>query len=178
MKILINATDEIAIIGRSMCMRFIIHIVGDIHQPLHAASLFSDEFPTGDMGGTLFEIKFAEKLSLNQLHKFWDSTANKYSEFIEVPISFIVFNKLQEIAHEIGKKYNREILEEKLKIQKFDEWAEESRILAYEIAYDALKLQSGDPITEEYLERARELIDHQLALGGLRLADTLRKIFQ
>lgn len=32
-------------------LRFLIHMVGDIHQPLHAATLYSNEFPRGDLGG-------------------------------------------------------------------------------------------------------------------------------
>ncbi len=41
---------------QSFGLRMMIHIVGDIHQPLHSAALFSDRFPTGDEGGNLFKI--------------------------------------------------------------------------------------------------------------------------
>jgi hypothetical protein len=79
-----NTKGDISIIGKSICMRFIIHLMGDIHQPLHTATLFSDKFPTGDMGGNLFEISYPALKSLNELHAFWDSTANNYSAKYQV----------------------------------------------------------------------------------------------
>ena len=64
-----------------------IHIIGDIHQPLHATTLFSeDEFPAGDKGGNDFKIVYLKKKSLNNLHSFWDSSSHQYSE-IQVPLS-------------------------------------------------------------------------------------------
>ena len=49
--------------------------MGDIHQPLHASSLFDKRFPYGDMGGNLFKINYTEKIE--QLHKLFDSGADK-----------------------------------------------------------------------------------------------------
>lgn len=31
-----------------MNMRFLVHLIGDIHQPLHVINYFSEEFPNGD----------------------------------------------------------------------------------------------------------------------------------
>ncbi len=54
----------------SLC--WIFHLMGDIHQPLHNASLFSKAFPapTGDRGGNSFKIKGGP----SELHAFWDDT--------------------------------------------------------------------------------------------------------
>jgi len=54
-------------------MRLMIHIIGDIHQPLHTSALFSKEFPKGDLGGNLFEIIYLKKKSYKELHEFWDA---------------------------------------------------------------------------------------------------------
>jgi len=67
-----------------MALRFITHIIGDIHQPLHSSSLFNDQFPNGDRGGNDFFINFPENTELNELHKFYDSGANALGEFDRV----------------------------------------------------------------------------------------------
>lgn len=82
--VITKSTGKISDVGKSLCMRFLIHLIGDIHQPLHTATLFSNLFPKGDMGGNLFKITYPSKKSLNELHAFWDSTANNYSASIKV----------------------------------------------------------------------------------------------
>lgn len=57
---------------KSMMIRYLTHIVGDIHQPLHTVALFDDDkFKNGDQGGNLFKIKF--KGNITGLHQLWDS---------------------------------------------------------------------------------------------------------
>src|ERR1041384_2115973 len=36
---------------RGIALSWLFHLIGDIHQPLHAAQLFSREYPDGDRGG-------------------------------------------------------------------------------------------------------------------------------
>ena len=40
-----------AALDKARQLRFILHFVGDVHQPLHAATYFSPQFPAGDRGG-------------------------------------------------------------------------------------------------------------------------------
>ena len=60
---------------KSTALRFLTHVVGDVHQPLHSAELYSEEFPKGDMGGNLFKINYIPDKNINGLHKFFDSGA-------------------------------------------------------------------------------------------------------
>lgn len=175
-------------------MRFLIHLVGDVHQPLHPATLFSDDYPTGDMGGTLIEIKYEAKQTLKQLHAYWDSTANKISAEIQVvssssayqnsmisyfqPITDDIYDRLQLISSELIEKWPRESLKAELRLKYFEDWVIESTHHAFETAYDQLRFKSGSVITPEYEQKARELIDHQLVLGGYRLADSLSELFR
>lgn len=32
--------------------RYLLHLVGDIHQPLHSTMMFNATYKTGDLGGT------------------------------------------------------------------------------------------------------------------------------
>lgn len=42
---------------RALFARYLIHMVGDIHQPLHSVSLYNKTFLHGDAGGNLLKIK-------------------------------------------------------------------------------------------------------------------------
>ena len=55
----------------------LIHIVGDIHQPLHSAGLKNKRFPNGDKGGNLFNIRYKSiNAEYKNLHKFFDGIAD------------------------------------------------------------------------------------------------------
>jgi len=42
---------------RAVALAWIEHLVGDVHQPLHASSFFSADYPRGDKGGNSFAVK-------------------------------------------------------------------------------------------------------------------------
>lgn len=50
--------------------RYLIHLIGDLHQPLHCTTYVSGQFPMGDEGGNLIHIMFEGKPDV--LHYFWD----------------------------------------------------------------------------------------------------------
>src|SRR5258708_18837230 len=52
---------------KSYDLTWLLHLVGDVHQPLHAATRVSRSDPQGDAGGTL--VKLSGKSY--QLHAFW-----------------------------------------------------------------------------------------------------------
>jgi hypothetical protein len=69
------------IFEKSMMLRYLIHVVGDIHQPLHSVQLFDNvHFKNGDLGGNLFKINYTH--NVNNLHKFFDSGADSLPEEI------------------------------------------------------------------------------------------------
>ncbi len=60
----------------SFHLRLLIHYIGDIHQPLHASSRFTKNYPQGDEGGNDFLIKVINKgagETPTNLHSLWDS---------------------------------------------------------------------------------------------------------
>lgn len=61
-------------VERALYARYLIHLAGDIHQPLHSVALFNKTYPRGDLGGnreTVILLNGTEK----KLHQFWDSGA-------------------------------------------------------------------------------------------------------
>jgi len=59
---------------KSLMIRFLIHMVGDMHQPLHVITRCTPEKPSCDQGGNLFPIQGVE---MKNLHALWDSAMLK-----------------------------------------------------------------------------------------------------
>jgi len=49
------------------------HLVGDVHQPLHATSRFSADLPAGDRGGNSVVLCANPCKSKSELHAYWDN---------------------------------------------------------------------------------------------------------
>ena len=56
---------------QNFLLRYLIHVLPDAHQPLHASQCISSEFPEGDNGG--IKIEFEKAFHCRNLHKLWDS---------------------------------------------------------------------------------------------------------
>ncbi|CAI2376743.1 unnamed protein product [Moneuplotes crassus] len=158
----------------SFSWRYLLHLIGDIHQPLHASTMFSAQFPDGDMGGNLFMIDY-EAEDMNNLHSLWDASVDQYGS-IWAPLSDDEWTSIGEFADSIMKMYPRESVQARVDITDPRVWAKESFNLAKEVVYSDLK--SGDKITPEYLKIGRKAVNEQLAVGGYRLADALLNLAQ
>jgi hypothetical protein len=58
---------------KSYMLRFLIHMVGDQHQPLHVATRCTTKLPECDAGGNKFPISDPAK----ELHALWDWAMSK-----------------------------------------------------------------------------------------------------
>jgi hypothetical protein len=57
---------------RAIMLAWLIHLVGDLHQPLHTVALKNDDYEDGDHGGNFFFIFPTEESYSTNLHSFWD----------------------------------------------------------------------------------------------------------
>jgi hypothetical protein len=57
---------------KAIALAWLFHLVGDIHQPLHTAQLFTMEYPNGDRGGNEICIRMTQAAQPMDLHRFWD----------------------------------------------------------------------------------------------------------
>jgi hypothetical protein len=53
---------------KSYDLTWLLHLVGDVHQPLHASTRVSSTDPNGDSGGNLVKLSCTSC----ELHAFWD----------------------------------------------------------------------------------------------------------
>ena len=132
-------------------LKILFHLVGDLHQPLHAG--YGE-----DKGGNTVNVSFFGEF-LN-LHKLWDTKIIE-TENITTKACLMQINKFSK--------------QEKAEIQKIDpvEWMNESRSFLKEV-YSF----KDDRIDSAYISRSIPIIEQQLAKAGMRLASVLNQTFR
>ena len=63
---------------KSYDLVWLVHLIGDVHQPLHAATRFTTAFPHGDSGGNSVKL-FGDADSA--LHAYWDNLSGSDCKF-------------------------------------------------------------------------------------------------
>lgn len=74
-----NGTD-----AESIALRFLIHFVGDFHQPLHCLARVNEDYPKGDAGGNAFELPY--RYRVENLHALWDSVLFTTRKYLKMPL--------------------------------------------------------------------------------------------
>jgi hypothetical protein len=158
---------------QAQALRFIIHFVGDIHQPLHCATRVTSATPDGDRGGNLVSIQLAGKKT--NLHSYWDGGLGAFpktgANFAPPPLATIA------PAAATAMQGNPDT-NPALKLDdptNFDAWAQESFELAKSVAYKGIT--SGVTPTAAYNKRALKVARQRVAWGGYRLAALLNSIW-
>lgn len=161
-------------------LRFIIHFVGDIHQPLHCATRVTTvpKRPEGDMGGNDFQIKVRgdnNRLRSVKLHSYWDGGIDDFPRmgpnFAPPPL-----NEIPPAAESIVQEFPDN--DPALRLDRpfdFDGWSDESEKLAETVAYKGIV--EGRQPTTTYNKKALKVARHQVALAGYRLAALLNAIW-
>jgi S1/P1 Nuclease len=153
---------------RAAYLSYLVHLIGDMHQPLHCESFFNDAYPKGDRGGNDFYIRPAR--AGVRLHGIWDgllgSSMNPRTQW--------------NYAIELDAKYPRESLPELTAHTDPKDWSLESRKLAIDVGYLHGQLQgsadadSAPALPAGYTKNAKAVAEKQGALAGYRLADTIQ----
>lgn len=160
--------------ARAASLSWLIHLVGDIHQPLHCASYFGADFPNGDKGGNSFYVKPATRSI--KLHSLWDGllgTRNHPKTQLDDAIRI-------RSEHPRGAMDVGELSSDAKESHK--QWSLEGRTLAIEKAYLGGKLKSSgkkDPagtLPKSYTKNAKVVAENQAALAGYRLADEIQRL--
>lgn len=149
---------------RSYGLVWMIHLVGDLHQPLHAVARYTAQIPKGDKGGNIEMVTPATGETL-ALHFYWDRMFGGYSS---------VFGAIKDAddAAGLGK-----VTPDAAKAQVLDPetWAQESFELAKQYAYapPVRTDETAVELTRDYETNARNVARSQAALAAARLANLL-----
>jgi hypothetical protein len=78
--ILVLSSNKSSTASKTLYLKILIHVVGDIHQPLHAATKVSRRLPKGDLGGNLYLL--SKSPVGKNLHQYWDKGAGKLTNHV------------------------------------------------------------------------------------------------
>ena len=195
--------DELTVLGskyadtreRADALRFLIHFVGDIHQPLHAVS-------NNDLGGNCVPVAFfdqapqlrnpqSESYSPN-LHAVWDTNILEQATMGQTS---------EQVASELDQSFQKKIAAWQKAPANVDTWAWESHELAQKDAYGKLSaripteaprvvsscaddnhiaarmLKLDERIADRYQTTSTPIVQERLAQAGARLALVLNQLW-
>jgi nuclease S1 len=162
--IVILRNDQLSAPQRRNALKYLIHYVADLHQPLHTVQELG--------GGNGLPVKFYNNptqtsLKKTNLHAVWDEgiiRAQYYSwgEYAEhLDVSWIATKSNAEMAR----------LSAGTHVDWVNEAHEYARLKAYPVEKDQI-------LGKDYLEMAKPIVDRQLAVASLRLSKILNTIFK
>lgn len=139
---------------RAEALKFLVHFVGDVHQPMHAVQEAE--------GGNGIHVSFMDSTRCGpyecSLHGVWDTsmilrTGMKQEEYVQHEEELIKAAKLERENAGIASR-----------------WANESVHLA-----QGAWVTDGTNLDEKYYQQQIKVVDRQMALAGLRLAKLLNE---
>ena len=146
---------------RLMALAFLVHFVGDMHQPMHAGD-------RGDLGGNRFAASYGLIAGRTNLHTIWDGLLAERAISTPPPDAdgLLAHLSLQD--------------REAAKLGTVTEWAQEAWQAARDFAYGAMLAEPCAPVPaerpvlrEEQVRALIPVVRRQVVRGGLRLARLL-----
>lgn len=155
-----NGVEHLAGNPKATALAFLLHFIGDIHQPLHVGK-------NRDLGGNKIEVLyFSERYNL---HSVWDSHIIEHERLSYT--EFAAFVEKHTHAQKAAWENDPVI-----------EWARESielREKVYNTLYDYTDRETGLPsFSWNYQHDFIPLVEERLGAAGYRAAALLNKIFQ
>ena len=169
---------------KATALRYLIHLVGDLHQPMHTTG-------NNDQGGNCTPVQFFDDPKLSNLHSVWDGQVlNKDLEERK--------ETLAQMVNRIDEQYSQKIGSWTKNAPQFDRWAWEGHLLAEKVAYPNLEpkppVETYIPkpvcgverdhfgplhikVGDRYESAAAPVVEEQLAKAGYRLAAVLNIIW-
>lgn len=152
------ASPRTAPAERLLALQFLLHFVGDLHQPLHAAD-------DRDAGGNRVHVS-ARGEHAGNLHHYWDT---------------VFVAELGDSAPQVAYALTERIGPRELAMWRRgrpSDWAVESFGLARRVAYGELPpptARGGYRLPARYMRDARAVVALQLSRAGVRLAELLNR---
>ena len=146
---------------RRTALRFLVHLVQDLHQPLHVAD-------RNDRGGNSLQLRYGRYDNSN-LHQVWDSG-----------LFFRAFRNEDELMRHLEALAKQPEARDWHK-GRTEDWANESLLVgrsAYRIPGSQMTLRSGDSIGKEYERENLPKAADRLARSAVRLAAVLEEVFK
>ncbi len=162
---------------KAVALCWVLHLVGDVHQPLHAVALFSrDRFPGGDHGGNFILTSDGKSL-----HSYWDGLMGIDTS---LPTLTRLFNELKTAPGFEGEGSSA------ANAASFDKWIDESFKLADQQVYttamrkivketddseEGVTIRVGN-LTAQYEKEAHTTAHRRIVEAGFRVAKAIESV--
>jgi hypothetical protein len=156
--------DRATVQQRADAVRVLVHLIGDLHQPLHLAD-------NHDRGGNDIFVRLPREREPRRLHEVWDTRFIQLNLNRRAPATYARL-----LLHDFSGQHAQ--------WQQGDvqQWADETYRIGKRGAYQALPgfscgAQDSHAIelTSSYIDAARKVSDEQLAKAGMRIAWVLNE---
>jgi hypothetical protein len=146
---------------RREALRFVVHLVQDLHQPMHVAD-------QGDRGGNALQLRVG-RYEYTNLHQLWDSGLfrSRYRRHAEAEL-------VRDVMALAERPEARSWADGRV-----EDWADESLAIgrrAYQVPRTNRTLRQGEEVSAEYMEVNLPTAVEQVARSGVRLAAMLNEI--
>jgi len=161
-----NSSEE----GLSSAMRFLIHHIGDIHQPMHTTARVNENYPRGDTGGNAF--KLPNHYGASNLHAVWDKVMYEFKYYPKLP-----FNDKDWDTN--GAKAAEYMDEFKIPLKTLEEtdpveWAKEAHEIVKDFVY--VGITENEELPDKYKAEAMKIAKRQIVIAGQRLYRALKAL--
>jgi hypothetical protein len=152
---------------RAVELAWVLHLVGDGHQPMHNSARVTPQEPEGDRGGNLFLLNGR----LN-LHSYWDRQAGPSFPWTRGDTSSADY--VGSIAQRVVARHPLSSVRHRLHPGEVERWSLEGAEIAMRHLYPA-NLRRGEAPPRSYRAMAQRIAAERLAMAGYRLADYLNR---
>ncbi len=146
---------------RRVALQFLLHLIGDLHQPLHAAD-------DHDAGGNRLRV-VAPGLPPGSLHHYWDT---EFVRGLGTDAPRVAARLVAQISRGDRTAWSRGSV---------TDWAMQSFTVAQAVAYGTLppaRVNGEYRLSEDYVRLAENAVGTQLSRAGVRLALVLNRALQ
>ncbi|MBX7219830.1 MAG: S1/P1 nuclease [Blastocatellia bacterium] len=158
---------------QAVYLSWLLHICGDIHQPLHCLTMVNANYPppNGDLGGNTFFVRIKQEEPTN-LHRIWDGAVEPSNQTISP-------ERLKNLADTIEKQFPPARTKTARAVTDPRAWSAESYQLGVARAYRNGKLkgshlkEQAPPLPVNYRAAIRKTATRRAALAGYRMAGKL-----
>jgi hypothetical protein len=149
---------------RAIDLAWTLHLVGDIHQPLHTTARVTASAPQGDQGGNLFLLD-----GRNNLHGYWDGLVWQSVRRLpgEADPAYV-----DRVALTLAQRHPRAGFAAALNDRDYASWARDGFQIAKTQVYATAPGRRPD---EAYRTASIRAAETAAALAGYRLADLLNR---
>jgi len=163
---------------KAYTLAYLIHLMGDVHQPLHCATRYTEKHPDGDGGGNSFYL--TNDAPRSNLHSYWDAAGGLFGLFnsdddeVKRPLTDSDRQRIRQFARDVMTSYPANALQNLDDLQP-STWVGESHQLAKSDAYQNIE-EKGTP-DNTYASNTQTVCSKRIAMAGYRLAKVLNKLF-